>query len=68
MKKWGETCRELSLGRFISQLVIRFQAALYIAEFPREWLPNMPYEQISTYHPIFSLVSSHTWYLMQNLS
>ena len=48
MGKWGETCRELPLGGILSCLVTSFHAASNIAGFTREWLPNMPYEQIST--------------------
>ena len=69
MKKWEmvETCKELSLGRFLSYLVACFQTASYIDGFTREWMPNMPYEQISTQQSFLSMVFSHTWYLMQNL-
>ena len=49
----NKVARELPLGGFLSHLVTSFQAFSYIAEFTRKWLPNIPYEQISTWQSFF---------------
>ena len=50
---FNKVARELPLGGFLSHLVTSFQAFSYIAEFTRKWLPNIPYEQISTWQSFF---------------